>query len=112
MNRPAEDVVVAQLRFKHGLEMVVHINGLGDGEEAVLQLYGYRGATNELRAGLLDSFSEGLQFQYRDFAQVIGRGTEPVFDGTKALSSQYCVGWIHQSARQEKELVRRDVLIE
>ncbi len=109
-NRPVEDVMVAQLRFKDGLEAVFQVNGLGEQEEAIIQLYGSHGSV-EFKQNQLKS-SEGLEAQYRDFGDVIRFGQAPIFGGDEAVSAHFFHDWIQQSARHNREVLRKDVRIE
>ena len=110
LNRMVEDVVVAQLRFKEGLEGVVSINGLGDRKGVEMALYGRTGAT-DFKADRLDAFPEGLRFQYQDFARTLRHGRKPIFGGEEGVEGLFCVEWIQQSARQEREIFRKEVKI-
>ena len=111
LNRLAEDVMVAQLRFKDGLEGVVVVNGLGDREGVGMELYGRTG-TADWKGDRLDTFPEGLRFQYRDFTRTLRHGGKPIFGGEEGVEGLFCVEWIQQSARQEREIFRKEVKIE
>ena len=107
LNRPAEDLAVAQLWFKSGLEGTIQLNALGEKEEVSFQLYGRYGTMKTE-----NSWGEnlkGLRLQYEDFIKCILRGRKPVWSGKKALRGFYCVHWIHQAARQGKEIAKPEV---
>ena len=110
LNRPTEDVVVAQLKFKHGLEGIFQLNGLGDKEEAVVNLYGSDGVV-EVRLDQLE-VSEGFECYYEDFIRVVRYGKKPVWEGVDVVSSHYFLEWIQQSARLDREILRKDARIQ
>lgn len=109
LNRPAEDIAVAQLWFKNGLEGIVQINGLGEQNEVSLRVYGRHG-TMKSNNGWGENL-DGLRLQYEDFIECISHGRRPVWSGEKALEGLYWAHWIHQAARLGREIARPEVKI-
>ena len=109
LNRPAEDIAVAQLWFNSGLEGIVQINGLGEQDEVSLQVYGRHGTMNS-NSGWRENL-DGLRLQYEDFIECISHGRRPVWSGEEALEGLYLAHWIHQAARLGKEIARPEVKI-
>ncbi len=106
LNRPEEDVVVAQLRFRNGVEGSVHLNGLGGQGRVVLQIWGER-AAREFAADLpLD-----LRPQYRDFLAAIETGRAPALSGARLLESLKWVEWFRQAARFDREVFAHEVCL-
>ena len=108
-NRPAEDIVIAQIKFKNGLEGLFYLNALGENEGVIINLYGSEGSF-EFRGNEYIS-NEGLECCYTDFIDVMRQGAEPFFGGTEIASSHYYLDWIQQAARLDKEILRKDARI-
>jgi len=110
-NRPAEDTVVAQFRFRDGKEGAIHINGLGERDQVWLRLYGRSGwkeSSHTKAAGCWEAW----RFSHLDFCQVVQAGKEPVWDGQKALKGFFFADWIQQSARLDREIFSNEVIDE
>ena len=107
LNRPAEDIAVVQLWFKSGLEGTIQFNGLGERDEVCFELYGRQGTVKT--GNRWGENLEGLRLQYMDFVECILHGRRSVWSGEKALGGHYCVHWIHQAARQRKEISKPEV---
>ena len=110
LNRPAEDIAVAQLRFSSGLEGTVQVNALGDRGAIRLALYG-SGATIEHRADLRTASAHELARQYADFAAAADSKSTPEYGYRELVRGSFLSEWLHQSARQDREIYRRDVQV-
>ena len=110
LNRPTEDVVVAQLRFRSGMEGLLQINGLERRGGADLEVYGVRGK-REFRTEEPSSSREGLRSAHRDFVGALQHGRAPAFGGLEAAAANHLVDWIRQSARLEREVSAKEVRI-
>ena len=107
LNRPVEDLAIAQLWFKSGLEGIVQINGLGEQEEVCLRLHG-RCGTMKSNNGWGENL-DGLRLQYEDFIECIAHGRKPAWSGEEALGGLYWAHWIHQAARLGRVIARPEV---
>ena len=108
LNRSAEDIAVAQLRFLNGVEGTVQINGLGSRSAISFHLYGSDGAA-ELGEDQQRDSGDGLRSQYESFmAAADGRG-EPEFGGRELVQGLFMVEWLNQSARKDREVYRGEV---
>lgn len=107
LNRPQEDVAVAQLRFRNGVEGLVHLNGLGEQGRASLQIWGERGR-NEFAAEL----PFDLRPQYENFLAALNNGTAPVLSGGPLLEGMKWAGWFRQSARLDREVFAKEVCLD
>jgi predicted dehydrogenase len=108
LNRAAEDIAVAQLRFQNGLEGSVEINGLESGSEMALRMYGTDGAT-EIRKDLACTAEDALRVQYESFVTAAEGGPDPEFGSRELVQGLFLLGWLNQSARQDREVYRREV---
>lgn len=109
-NRPQEDVAVVQLRFRNGVEGILQVNALGSHASTVrIAAYGTDGSST-FEVDLLKSDASGLRSSYEE----LGRATAAIEQGALAPSSTvlfeglFIVDWIHQSARHNIEVTRRD----
>ena len=108
-NRPAEDIVLAQINYKNGLEGFFYLNALGENEGVIINLYGSKGSFEFSGDEFISN--EGLESYYTDFIDVVQHGAEPFFGGIEIASSHYYLDWIHQAARLDKEILRKDARI-
>lgn len=108
LNRAAEDIAVAQLRFQNGLEGTVQINGLESRSEMTLRIYGSDGA-DEIRSDLECTTGDGLRDQYESFMAAAEGGADPDFGSRELVQGLFMLEWLNQSARQDREVYRREV---
>ena len=113
-NRPQEDVAVVQLRFRNGIEGVLQVNGLGT--EACVRAAVYGGAgSRAMEAVLRETDAIALQRAYEELAGLAttrpesGPAAGLPSSATAMVDGLFIVDWIHQSARHDTEVMRRDV---
>jgi predicted dehydrogenase len=111
LNRPEEDLVVAQLRFRNGIEGLVRMNGLGDTDQVVLHLYG-EGGQARASAPIEEVCVPGLRRQFEDFLDAVREGRQPRHDGRSAAAGFRWCGWIEQAARLDREVKCGEVVVE
>jgi len=108
LNRAAEDVAVAQLRFLNGLEGTVQITGLGSRSELSFHLYGSDGTAES--GGIQQASSvAGLRVHYENFMAAADGKCDPQFGGRELAQGLFMVEWLGQSARQDREVYRSEV---
>ena len=108
-NRPTEDIAIAQIKFKNGLEGLFYLNGLGENEGLKINLYGSNGSIKFSGDKYIPP--KGLESYYSDFVGVVQHGGEPFFGGAEITSSHYYLDWIQQAARLDKEILSKDARI-
>ena len=108
-NRPSEDIAVAQLRFYEGLEGVLIVNGLGDERRTAIQLHGSRGSLSLEEERI--RFPDGLEAQYGELANNRQNTGSTRFSGTDLITTQHLLDWIQHSARQNREVSRKEVAV-
>ena len=107
-NRPQEDVGVVQLRFKNGVEGTLKINGLGAAATVRVAVYGKDRSTG-FEVDLRRADAIGLRCSYEE----VGAAARGHFPGQAHAANTlterlFLVDWIHQSARNNTEVLRRD----
>lgn len=107
-NRPQEDVGVVQLRFKSGVEGTLKINGLGADATVRVAVYGKDHSTG-FEVDLRQADAIGLRTSYEEVGAVArGHFPEQAHSADALTESLFLVDWIHQSARNNTEVLRRD----
>lgn len=101
-NRPQEDVAVAQLRFKDGIEGTLQINALGSRARVCVAVYGSADSV-VIEMDLRKSNPEGLRAVYE------GLGQEVIARSSAFVEGMLIADWIHQSARHNREVPRREI---
>ena len=111
-NRPQEDVAVAQLRFKNGVEGILQINGLSTEASLRAAVYGASGSA-AFEMDLRENDASALQPSYAELARLTSTPTDPgdraADSAVTLVESLFIVDWIHQSARHDTEVHRREV---
>ena len=110
LNRPQEDVAVAQLRFANGVEGLFQVNGLGEQSELRIEVHGSKGSARLVQQSPVES-SSGLARLYANFADLLHRGRRPLYGGETMKKGLLAVEWIQQSARQDREVHRRELCL-
>lgn len=108
LNRPEEDLAVAQFRYQDGLEGVFQLNGLGAEAQVCLRVYGQQGAA-ACAVPLEEDGGPGLRRQYADFAAALRLGRDPSYNGVQVLEGMRCLEWVQQAARLDREVFRNEV---
>ena len=103
-NRPQEDVAVVQLRFKDGMEGALQINALGSRARVCMAVYGSTDSV-VIDKDLQETDPEGLRAVYEG----LGQGTEVITRSSTLVDGMLIADWIHQSARHNREVPRREV---
>ena len=113
-NRPQEDVAVAQLRFRNGTEGLLQVNGLGTEAGVRAAVYGGAGSRT-VETVLRETDAIALQRAYEELACLAttrgesGPAAAPPSSARAMVDGLFIVDWIHQSARHDTEVMRRDV---
>lgn len=111
LNRPEEDVVAAQLRFRNGIEGLVALNGLGSQSGVELEEWGedkYR----IYRMNWHVSGDEHLEEYYREFKCLLTETSTPVSVVRVGLRLEGLrwAEWFQQSARLDREIHASEVV--
>ncbi len=110
-NRPQEDIATIQLRFKDGNEGTLQINALGSRASVCIAVYGTNGSA-AFEVDLRKSDSIGLRSSYEKLGQAAadttGDATQRPSRTTALVEGLFIADWIHQSARHNTEVLRRE----
>ena len=107
VNRPEEDVAVANVGFVNGVEGILQVIGLGERSELRLEINGSAGSATFLQQLPIQS-RDGLAQIYEGFSRAL-RGGRPTRDARVLQDSLFIVDWIQQSARLGREISHREV---
>ena len=107
VNRPEEDVAVANLGFVNGVEGILQVCGLGERSELEIEIHGSAGSATFLQQLPIQS-RDGLARIYEGFSRAL-RGERPTLDAQVLQDSLFIVDWIQQSARLGREISRKEV---
>lgn len=109
LNRPEEDVVAAQLRFRNGIEGLVALNGLGSQSGMELEEWGedlYRIHRMNWRV-----WGDGhLEEYYREFKLLLTGIPAPASGVGLRLEGLRWAEWFQQSARLDREIHASEVV--
>jgi predicted dehydrogenase len=111
-NRPQEDIAIVQLRFKDGTEGTLQINALGSRARVCIAVYGSKGSA-AFEVDLHQTDSIGLRKSYEELGQTpteipSHHATERSSRATALVEGLFIADWIHQSARHNTEVPRRE----
>jgi|GEM_PF-1395987 len=109
LNRPYEDWAWSQLRFKNGLEATIHLNGLAERGNWVVDVYGLMGRVSYRHKWC--GFDQAmLKCQYEEWIDAIKGGRS--CGEEDYMSSRLAVEWIQQSARMDRPIIRKEVKLD
>lgn len=108
LNRPEEDVVTAQLRFKNGIEGLVSLNGLGAQSGVVLEEWGE--GKDRICSMNWRVPEDGYLEPYREFRGLLAEGLAPAIHVGQRLEGLKWAEWFQQSARLDREIYANEVV--